>query len=51
VLPDIQDLPPSRPLTPNEQMDIMLSIEDDEKQRVGEPTVRDEEVTFEYDIQ
>ena len=44
VLPDIQELPPSRPMTPNEQMDIMLAIEDEVKQDTGEPSERDEKV-------
>ena len=44
ALPDIQELPPSRPLTPIEQMDIMLAIEEEEKQSTGIPSERDEEV-------
>ena len=45
VLPDISsDLPPSRPFTPNEQMDIMRAFEDHELSETGEPSARDEEV-------
>lgn len=44
VLPDIQDLPPSRPMTPNEQMDIMRAIEDEVLQATGTPSERDEQV-------
>ena len=44
VLPDIQELPPSRPMTPNEQMDIMRAIEDEVLQATGLPSERDEQV-------
>lgn len=44
VLPDIQELPPSRPMTPNEQMDIMRAIEDEVLQATGTPSERDEQV-------
>ena len=45
VLPDIStEGPPSRPFTPNEQMDIMRAFEDHEISESGEPTNRDEEV-------
>lgn len=44
VLPDIQELPPSRPMTPNEQMDIMRAIEDEVLQATGIPSERDEQV-------
>lgn len=45
VLPDIStDLPPSRPFTPSEQMDIMRAFEDHELSETGEPSNRDEEV-------
>ena len=43
-LPDISELPPSRPLTPSEQMDIMLAIEQEELEATGIPSERDEEV-------
>ncbi|XP_033740540.1 dynein heavy chain 3, axonemal-like isoform X1 [Pecten maximus] len=48
VLPDIQDLPPSRPMTPTEQMDIMLAIEEENRQQTGEPTERDEARYYYY---
>ena len=44
-LPEIPELPPSRPLTPSEQMDIMLAIEEEEMQSTGTPSERDEEVS------
>ena len=43
-LPDIPELPPSRPLTPSEQMDIMRAIEQEEVDATGIPSDRDEEV-------
>lgn len=45
ILPDIStEGPPSRPFTPNEQMDIMRAFEDHELSEAGEPSNRDEEV-------
>jgi hypothetical protein len=44
VLPDIQELPPSRPMTPNEQMDIMIAIEEEVLQATGTPSDRDGQV-------
>lgn len=43
-LPDIAEMPPSRPMTPSEQVDIMLAIEEEELQATGAPTQQDEEV-------
>lgn len=40
----VPELPPSRPLTPTEQMDIMRAIEEEEAQQSGEPNERDLEV-------
>lgn len=40
----MEELPPSRPLTPSEQMDIMYSIENEEKEQSAEPSKRDLEV-------
>lgn len=49
VLPDIgTEIPPSRPFTPNEQLDIMRAFEDHEITETGEPSSRDEEVSFNY---
>ncbi|XP_061175178.1 dynein axonemal heavy chain 3-like [Saccostrea echinata] len=48
VLPDIQELPPSRPMTPNEQMDIMRAIEDEVIQETGIPSERDEQRYYYY---
>lgn len=45
-------LPPSRPLTPTEQMDIMHSIEMEElAATVGEPSKTDTEVLFIFGCQ
>ena len=41
---EVDDRPPSRPLTPNEQMDIMLAIETEDIEQTGIPTDRDLEV-------
>ena len=41
---EIDDRPPSRPLTPNEQMDIMLAIETEDIEQTGIPSDRDLEV-------
>ena len=38
------DQPPSRPLTPTQQLTIMKNIETEVSQFVGEPTERDLEV-------
>ena len=38
------DLPPSRPLTPTEQMDIMAAIENEQTKEYQDPTKRDMEV-------
>ncbi|OPL20490.1 dynein axonemal heavy chain, partial [Mytilus galloprovincialis] len=44
VLPEIgTEIPPSRPFTPNEQLDIMRAFEDHEITETGEPSSRDEE--------
>lgn len=47
-LPEISELPPSRPLTPTEQMDIMLAIEEEELHTTGLPSDRDEERYYYY---
>ncbi|KAK6187847.1 hypothetical protein SNE40_005782 [Patella caerulea] len=47
-LPDIDSLPPSRPLTPTEQMDIMLAIESEELQQTGTASDRDLERYYYY---
>ncbi|KAL8573170.1 Dynein heavy chain 3, axonemal [Nucella lapillus] len=47
-LPEISELPPSRPLTPSEQMDIMLAIEEEELQSTGTPSGRDAERYYYY---
>ena len=41
---EMNELPPSRPLTPSEQLDIMRYIEEEELQVAGEPSDRDKEV-------
>lgn len=33
-------------MTPNEQMDIMLAIEEENRQQSGEPSERDEAVSY-----
>ncbi|XP_063446016.1 dynein axonemal heavy chain 3-like isoform X5 [Mytilus trossulus] len=49
VLPDIgTEIPPSRPFTPNEQLDIMRAFEDHEITETGEPSSRDEERYYYY---
>ena len=40
--------PPSRPLTPTEQLTIMKTIETEESQLVGKPTERDLDVSRFY---
>ncbi|KAK7111861.1 dynein axonemal heavy chain 3-like isoform X2 [Littorina saxatilis] len=47
-LPDIAEMPPSRPMTPSEQVDIMLAIEEEELQATGAPTQQDEERYYYY---
>ncbi|XP_012937339.1 dynein heavy chain 3, axonemal [Aplysia californica] len=42
------ELPPSRPLTPTEQMDIMAAIENEQIKNVGEPAERDLERYYYY---
>ncbi|XP_046326217.1 dynein axonemal heavy chain 3-like [Haliotis rufescens] len=44
----VPELPPSRPLTPTEQMDIMRAIEEEEAQLSGEPNERDLERYYYY---
>lgn len=39
-------VPPSRPMTPSEQINIMLDIEAEEIQRHGLPSERDVEVSI-----
>jgi len=39
------EMPPSRPLTPHEQMDIMRSIEEEDDLQTGLPSERDLEVS------
>ena len=41
---EVQEGPPSRPLTPNEQIDIMLAIETEDMDQTGTPSDRDLEV-------
>ena len=43
-LPEVDDTPPSRPLTPHEQMDIMREIEKEDDEQTGLPSDRDLEV-------
>lgn len=40
----MDETPPSRPLTPNEQIDIMMAIEKEDDLETGLPTDRDLEV-------
>ncbi|KAK3579501.1 hypothetical protein CHS0354_028323 [Potamilus streckersoni] len=47
-IPEDSDLPPSRPLTPNEQMDIMLAIEREDQEESGQPSDRDLERYYYY---
>ncbi|RUS89800.1 hypothetical protein EGW08_002412, partial [Elysia chlorotica] len=42
------DLPPSRPLTPTEQMDIMAAIENEQTNEFQDPTKRDMERYYYY---
>ncbi|WAQ96862.1 DYH3-like protein [Mya arenaria] len=47
-LEEVEEMPPSRPLTPNEQMDIMRSIETEDDIQTGLPTDRDLERYYYY---
>ncbi|XP_041362756.1 dynein heavy chain 3, axonemal-like isoform X2 [Gigantopelta aegis] len=47
-IPEVEELPPSRPLTPTEQMDIMLAIEEEVKSETGEPSEKDLERYYYY---
>ena len=44
----ISKIPPSRPLTPTEQINIITAIEYDETNATGFPSVQDEEVLFKF---
>lgn len=43
-LPEVEEMPPSRPLTPHEQIDIMMAIEHEDDIQTGLPSERDLEV-------
>ncbi|ESO89088.1 hypothetical protein LOTGIDRAFT_210054 [Lottia gigantea] len=47
-LPDIEELPPSRPLTPTEQIDIMLQAETELLEKTGSASDRDLERYYYY---
>ncbi|XP_052264555.1 dynein axonemal heavy chain 3-like isoform X1 [Dreissena polymorpha] len=47
-LEEVDEMPPSRPLTPHEQMDIMRSIEIEDDIQTGLPTERDLERYYYY---